>query len=374
MPGGALEPAAEPYSEASMYRQFNRFLLFLIPSALLLAQPETATLRGSVTDSSGTPLEGIHLVIFETGKELSVREISTGTGGLYDAPFLQPGSYVVKIDADRFQTFEADGIVLIAGQVRHLDAKLKPEARDETVLVNEPPTVVQSQNGAVSGIVDFKLAWQDAPYVDLHPSVFPLLTQAPATQGNLTAGNQPGLVISGISARNQQTWSLDGIAQDTTTQTGNPAFFETVEVAIANPGIDAAKPVHVDMISKHGSDGLHGLVYYKRASSAFNAKSYFDTQKSSYKLSEVQGELGGALGPALDLLLRGRHVPENALQRDSLRRRAYDADALARFQPVSEPLDGPEREGSGHTRSAERRALSQQSNPSQPAALCPRTT
>ncbi len=139
-----------------MYRQFNRFLLFLIPSALLLAQPETATLRGSVTDSSGTPLEGIHLVIFETGKELSVREISTGSGGQFDAPFLRPGSYVVKIDADQFQTFEADGIVLIAGQVRHLDAKLKPEARDETVLVNEPPTVVQSQNGAVSGIVDFR--------------------------------------------------------------------------------------------------------------------------------------------------------------------------------------------------------------------------
>jgi hypothetical protein len=55
--------------------------------------------------------------------------------------------------------------------------------------------------------------------------------------------------------------------------------------------------VHVDLISKHGSDGIHGLVYYKRGSSAFNAKSYFDTQKSAYKLSEVQGELGGALIP-----------------------------------------------------------------------------
>ena len=68
-------------------------------------------------------------------------------------------------------------------------------------------------------------------------------------------------------------------------------------MAIANPGVDSAKPVHVDMISKHGSDGLHGQVYYKRGSSAFNAKSYFDTQKSSYKLSEVQGELSGALIP-----------------------------------------------------------------------------
>ena len=122
-----------------MFRWFNRFVLFLIPAALVFAQAETATLRGRVTDSSGTGLEGIQLVIFETGKELSVRDISTGAGGAYDAPFLKPGSYVVKIDANHFQTFQAEGIVLMAGQVRRLDPQLKPEAHDETVLINEPP-------------------------------------------------------------------------------------------------------------------------------------------------------------------------------------------------------------------------------------------
>ena len=279
-----------------MVQRFNRFLLIFIPSALLFAQSETATLRGTVTDTAGAPIPGIQLVLFESGKELSVREVSTGAGGHYYAPFLRPGSYTVKIDANRFQTFEAEGILLVAGQERHFDAQLKPEARDETVLLDEKSTPQQTHNGTVSGIVDFKRAWQDAPFVDLHPSALPLLTQAPATQGT-TVGNQAGLVISGVSARNQQTWALDGVAQDTTTQTGNPAFLETVEVAIANPGVDAAKPVFVEMISRHGSDGIHGQLYYKRGSSAFNAKSFFDASKSSYKVSEAEGELGGALIP-----------------------------------------------------------------------------
>jgi hypothetical protein len=279
-----------------MVRRFNRFLFFFISSALLFAQSETATLRGTITDTSGAAIPGIQLVLFESGKELSVREVSTGPGGHYDAPFLRPGSYTVKIDANHFQTFQAEGILLVAGQQRHFDAQLKPEARDETVLRDETATPLQTHDGTVAGIIDFKRAWQDAPFVDLHPSALPLLTQAPATQGN-TLGNQAGLVISGISARNQQTWALDGVAQDTTTQTGNPAFFETVEVAIATTGVDAAKPVHVDMISKHGSDGIHGLIYYKRASSAFNARSYFDAAKASYKVSEVQGELSGAIIP-----------------------------------------------------------------------------
>src|SRR5664280_2119061 len=118
-----------------MFRRFNRFLLFFIPSALLFAQSETATLRGTITDASGAPIAGIQLLLFESGKELSVREISTGAGGHYDAPFLRPGVYIVKIDANHFQTFEANGILLLAGQERHFDACLlytSPSPRDRT--------------------------------------------------------------------------------------------------------------------------------------------------------------------------------------------------------------------------------------------------
>src|ERR1035438_2505259 len=138
-----------------MVRRFNRFLLFSISSALLFAQPETATLRGTITDTAGKPVAGIQLVLFESNKELSVREIITGKGGDYAAPFLRPATYIIKIDANHYQTFEADGILLQAGQERHFDAQLKPEARDETVQLDEASTPIQTQNGTNSGIVDF---------------------------------------------------------------------------------------------------------------------------------------------------------------------------------------------------------------------------
>ena len=141
-----------------MVRRFNRFLLIFIPSALLFAQSETATLRGTISDASGAPIPNIQLVLFESGKELSVREVYAGPGGRYTAPFLRPGSYTIKIDANHFQTFEADGILLVAGQERHFDAQLKPEARDESVLLDEKSTPQQTQTGTVAGIVDFKRA------------------------------------------------------------------------------------------------------------------------------------------------------------------------------------------------------------------------
>jgi hypothetical protein len=272
--------------------RFNRLSLFFFSAALLLAQPETAILRGTVTDPSGTPLKNIEVILFEDGKDLSVRKVVTNSGGAFEIPFVRPGSYLIKIDANTFETYEADGIVVEAGQIRRVDARLKPESRDEKTQVHEAPTQLNFQSGTVSGIVNYKELWQDAPFVDIHPTVFPLLTQAPGVQGTPT-----GAVISGISSRNQQTWSIDGMPQDTTLQTGNPAFFETVEVAIANPGLESAKPVHFDMISRHGTEGIHGEVYYKRGSSAFNAASYFDTLKANYKQSEVEGIVTGAMIP-----------------------------------------------------------------------------
>ncbi len=275
-----------------MSLRFNRLSLFLFSAALLLAQPETATLRGVVTDPSGTPLKNIEVILFEDGKDLSVRKVNTNGGGEFEVAFVRPGSYMIKIDANNFETYEADGILVQAGQVRRIEAHLKPESKDGKTQVHEQPLAPTAQGGTVSGVVNYKERWQDAPFADIHPTVFPLLTQAPGVQGTAT-----GAVIGGISNKNQQTWSIDGMPQDTTTQTGNPLFFETVEVAIANPGLESAKPVHFNMIAKHGIEGIHGEIYYKRGSSAFNSPAYFDTTKPNYKQSEVAGVLTGAMIP-----------------------------------------------------------------------------
>src|ERR1039457_2438399 len=48
-------------------------------------------------------------------------------------------------------------------------------------------------------------------------------------------------------------------------------------------GVDAGKPVQVELVSRHGSDRIHAHVYYKRGSSESNAKSYFYPAKTPYK-------------------------------------------------------------------------------------------
>ncbi len=258
----------------------------------MMAQPETATLRGTVMDSSGAPLKDAVLVIADSGASKVVRRVTTRADGTYEVPSLWPGAYQVTIEGTGYRTLVVYGIVLEPGRVRRFDPKLTPGSAVEPLEVHDTGAPALLETGSVSELIDYKDRWIHAPFVDLHPSPLPLLTTAPAIQGN-----NAGLVISGISARDQQRWAIDGVPDDISTQTGNPSFFQTVEATLANPGAEAARPVHVNMISKRAADTLHGQVYYKRGSSAFNARSYFDRERIPYKLSEAEGELGWPLIP-----------------------------------------------------------------------------
>jgi hypothetical protein len=279
-----------------MVRRFNRLLLLLVPSAWLFAQPDLATLRGRITDPNGAGVQGIRMLLFENGKEFAVRQVTTSASGDYTAPMLRPATYTAKIDAVHYQTLQIDNITLQAGQVRYFDVELKVEARDETLMQDEAGKPLLTQTGTVAGLVDLKRLWQDTPYVDLHPSMLPLATLAPGVQGN-GSGSQASVVVSGVSRRSQQSWGIDGVTFDAANVAANPALMETMEAIIANPGLEVAKPVRIEAISRHGIDGLHGLASFKRESSALNSKEYFDTAKARYKVSEAQGELSGALIP-----------------------------------------------------------------------------
>src|SRR5687768_9037948 len=99
-------------------------LLVFLPAALLLCQPETATLRGVVTDDAGAPVPDVTVAVTESGMESAVRQVTTDSGGNYAIPYLKPGLYKLAVEQRGFQTFIAEGVLLVPGQARRLDARL----------------------------------------------------------------------------------------------------------------------------------------------------------------------------------------------------------------------------------------------------------
>src|SRR5262249_11281850 len=149
-------------------------LLLLLPAAVCLAQPETATLRGTVTNASGEPLPEITIIITEASTNGDTRHIVTGKSDAYEAPFLKAAPYKITIQARGYQDYSAEDIVLQPGEVRRVDPQLTPGAPEETTAVQLGPSLIDTQTGTIRGIIDNKVRWNDAPVVNKTPSPFPL--------------------------------------------------------------------------------------------------------------------------------------------------------------------------------------------------------
>src|SRR5262249_12259078 len=74
-------------------------------SVLALAQRETGTISGTVTDSTGAVVSTGKITVKSTTTG-TVRVASTNPSGLYSVPDLQPGVYEVTVEAAGFSVYK----------------------------------------------------------------------------------------------------------------------------------------------------------------------------------------------------------------------------------------------------------------------------
>jgi hypothetical protein len=268
-------------------------LLVLFVVSGVLAQTDRATLRGTIQDPSGLVVPGATVVIQEVGTNIEARRLTSDANGNYEAPGLKPGQYNIKVDAAGFRSFVAEKVLLDAGQVRRVDVGLLVGTTTDTITVEGGAALIQTETGAISGELD-KKKFLDRPLVDVYPSPLSMMTTMSGIQGNGW-----NVVMAGITERNRQTWSMDGVANDTSgDQLDNPAFFETVQVNQVGTGADASRATGFNMISKRGSNDFHFSGYYKHENSALNAAEFFAKasglkKKTPYILHEADLDASG---------------------------------------------------------------------------------
>jgi len=184
-------------------------LILFFCLATVGAQSEKATLRGTVSDPSGAIIPGADIVVTDLATNIDVRRILSDSNGNFEMPDLKPGMYRVKVVMTGFRPHIADSLKLDPGQVRRLDIVLAIGSTSETATVVAGAATIQTETGTISGEPDQK-KFLDRPLVDVYPSPLALMTTMPGIQGNGW-----NIVMSGISDRNQQTWAMDGVANDT---------------------------------------------------------------------------------------------------------------------------------------------------------------
>ncbi len=256
----------------------------------------TATLTGSVQDTSGAVIPGASVTLTNESTGESRVEQSNGAG-VYAFPSLVPGTYDLKASAKGFKSKAVTGIVLNAGDTRAVPALgLEIGAANETVTVSASSEMIPVENGAHVDVLSSKdidtlaLAGRDTTeLLKVLPGATTMsggLSQDSPLSSDLDINVQQsfvggGINISGAIYRSGTSLLSDGANIIDPGDMGqsldivDPEMTAQVSVQASNFGADMPfGPVVVSTISRSGSLNYHGDGYFDARNNVLNANGW----------------------------------------------------------------------------------------------------
>ena len=104
-------------------RQACCLFAFLLCASIAAAQ-DTATLVGTVHDSSGAVVAGAEVNVANPRIGIN-KVVVTNQAGEWVVPYLPIGTYDLSVTANGFKKFQAKGVVLRVGQKARVDVDLE---------------------------------------------------------------------------------------------------------------------------------------------------------------------------------------------------------------------------------------------------------
>lgn len=254
----------------------------LMPSLTLGQVATTGKIAGVVTDSSGAAVPSATVTAKSTAL-MAERTTTTGADGAYLFDLLPPGTYEVTVTSKGFKGFSETGVVLTAGFTATINAKLQVGEVTDVVRVEGEP-VVDLQNVQASTTFDQTLL-QDIPSGRDPWSTVAQMPGATSSTFDVAGNNsyqQSTMQVHG-STPAEQIYSFNGLdlnwpgANGGYTQfyTNHDSFDEFQVVADNAPASVPIGGLYMNMVTKSGSNELHGqaVIYYLTA--ATQAGAYF---------------------------------------------------------------------------------------------------
>src|SRR5262245_24811662 len=281
-------------------------LLAMIYGRTASAQITSATISGTVKDQSGGLLPGVEIAIknLETGL---TRVAITAEDGSYGIPGLPPGLYEARGSLQGFATARQTDIVLAVGQQATLNLTMLVGTSEQLTVVGTQ-ALVDIKTSSLSALVDERtieqLPLNGRNFIDLtalQPGVAAFYRRAGT--GVTLRGQQ--LNINGADGR-ANSYLLDGAnmsgyaglavstAADSTLGIDMIREFRVVTNAFPADYGRAMGGV-VSVVTKSGTNELHGSGFEFFRNSALDARNFFDVEKPPFERHQFGLTSGGPI-------------------------------------------------------------------------------
>ena len=272
-----------------MNRLRSWLLLTLCVAGLLLVpmygQKTAGTITGVVSDPSGAVVANAPVTVTNVDTGLT-RTTSTDTQGLYTFPELQPGTYRLNVKAANFKESVTNNVELHVSSIANVNVKLELGAATEQIEVNANTIQVQTDSAALGDVVDSTQVKE----LPLNGRSFVQLTQmvpgvsAANNFDSKNKGLQGGVDFSvNGNATTNNLYLIDGANNNDVGSNRTILIYPSVE-SIAEfkmlrnsfgPEYGQASGAVINIVTKNGTNDLHGSVFYAGRNDAVAAWNYF---------------------------------------------------------------------------------------------------
>jgi hypothetical protein len=289
-------------------RLIGVLLCLLAPAGQMAAQTATSgQIAGTVHDPSGAAVVGARIVL--TAATGETREAQSSREGYYRFSGIEPGEYSLQVTAQGFATYTAGGIQVGVTETVDVSPRLQVGRATTNVQVTAEAPLVQTETATTGRVVQEQ---------EVHELPLPtrnyqqLLGLSPGTSIPLTNNIALGRGDVDINVNGQQATSnnvlIDGIQVNSigTNSTPNipvPSIDSVEEFIVQTSLYDATQGRNtggnVALVTKSGTNKLHGSLFEFFRNDAFNANDYFLKQQGQPRPELKKNQYGGTLGGPL---------------------------------------------------------------------------
>src|SRR4051794_19842239 len=242
----------------------------------------TTSLVGNVSDPTGRAVANAKVTAVET-RTLATLNTTTNDQGYYSFEFIPVGQYSVTIEQQGFQKLTKTGIEVSNNQNVRSDFVLQVGQLSQAVTVQAEATAIKTDDATLSEVMTTR-AVSELPLNGRDPMMLAVTTPGVilGTKSSMT-GVPPGNDFVGAGTREiQNSMSLDGISimNNLITTTPTRPMVETVQEVEVQTGTYSAQygaymGVHINMVTKGGTNRLHGNVVEFFRNDKLDARNFF---------------------------------------------------------------------------------------------------
>jgi Carboxypeptidase regulatory-like domain len=295
--------------ERAVFVRFCLSALAVLALALggvsLRAQVLRGTINGHVTDKSGASVPGAQITVTNEQTGVAFKTVSTQTG-VYVVPELQAGTYSIVATKEGFSRLDIHGVSLLSTETLRQDLTMQVGQLHQTVNVTAQVPLVHTESSSITTPINTRQL-QELPQAiqDIDGLLFlaagvgrPEFNSAPQIAGSTHWGGD-NFTLNGVSVNDpgngggSYSYDLGGV--------NLPALSSLQEVRIGGVNMDArySRVVNIAMVTKNGTNQIHGDVYEYLENTKLNASDFLlnlnNESKPPFHRNQFGGDVGGPI-------------------------------------------------------------------------------